>query len=70
MTAKVGSVREYLKELEKNKKEKPEQVKSALETYIDLWKRVIEKGLVSPEDGIDTALSKIDEKGGLYAAAE
>jgi hypothetical protein len=63
-------VREYLKELNEAKKEKPNQIKEAIDIYIDLWKKTIEKGIVDPTDDIDTALSKIDEKGGLYQASE
>lgn len=70
MSARVKSLGEYLKELEKTRKDKPEQVKEALETYLDLWKKAIEKGVVAPADGIGEALSKIEESGGLYKAAE
>ena len=60
----------YLKALREAKKEKPDQVREALEIYIGLWERVIEKGLVRPEDPIDEALKKLDAGGGLYRAAE
>jgi hypothetical protein len=45
-------------------------VKDALEIYLDLWKRVLEKGLVSEDDEVEKALAKIEEAGGLYRAAE
>ncbi|MDV3277656.1 MAG: hypothetical protein LYZ69_04215 [Nitrososphaerales archaeon] len=70
MPARVRSLADYLHELEKTKKEKPEQVKEALEIYLDLWKRAIAKGIVLPADEIERALSKIEESGGLYKAAE
>jgi hypothetical protein len=60
----------YLKELRQTKKEKPDQIKEALEIYIQLWESVIEKGLIRPDDTIDEALKKIDANGGLYHAAE
>ena len=65
----MRSLREYLKELEKTKKGKPDQVKDALEIYLDLWKKAVEKGIVSPDDEIEKALAKIDKAGGLYKAA-
>jgi len=70
VSARVGSLRDYLKELEKTRKGKPEQVKEALEIYLDLWKRAIDKGVVSLDDEVESALSKIDEAGGLYKVAE
>ncbi len=62
------NVGEYLQGLKEAEKEKPQQIKEAIEIYIDLWKKTIEKGIVQPTDDIDTALSKIDKRGGLYAA--
>lgn len=70
MPARVRSLSEYLDELQKTKKDKPEQVKEALEIYLDLWRRAIDKGIVKPGDEIERALSKIEESGGLYKAAE
>ncbi len=70
MSTKLRNVRDYLEELEKNKKDRPEQIKDAIDIYIDLWKKALEKGVVEPSDGIDEALSKIDRKGGLYKSAE
>jgi hypothetical protein len=70
VTAKAKNLEEYLKELEKNKKDKPEQVRDALDIYLDLWKKAISKGIVAPGDQIEKALAKIDESGGLYKAAE
>ena len=69
MPGKSKTVREYLKELGETKKEKPSQVKDALEIYAGLWESVIQKGIISDDDGIDDALSKLDAKGGLYQAA-
>ena len=61
---------EYLNELEANKDSRPDQVKEGIETYIGLWQRAIEKGIVLPEDEIDAALAKVEEGGGLYKVAE
>lgn len=63
------TVGEYIKELKENKKEKPAQIKEALEVYIELWQGAIENGIVSIQDSIDDALSKVESKGGLYQAA-
>ena len=63
-------VSEYLDQLKKTKKGKPQQIREALDIYIELWEKVIEKGTVAEGDDIDVALSKIDEAGGLYQAAE
>jgi hypothetical protein len=70
VTAKVRNVKDYLHELEQTKKDRNEQVKEGLEIYIDLWRRVIEKGIVLESDVVDDALAKIEQKGGLYKAAE
>lgn len=70
MADEPKSVKEYLHDLQSSKGDKPQQVRDALEIYVDLWKRVIEKGIVSPADSIDEALAKIESSGGLYAAAE
>ena len=70
MAAKVRTLGEYLKELEKTKKGKPEQVSDALEIYLGLWKKALEKGTVTLADEISDALSKVEQKGGLYKAAE
>jgi hypothetical protein len=70
LSSRVRNVKDYLKELNEAKKEKPNQVKEAIDIYIGLWRRTLEKGIVEPTDDIDTALSKIDEKGGLYQASE
>jgi hypothetical protein len=69
VSAKVRNVGDYLKELEKTKEERNEQVKEGLEIYIDLWKRAIERGVVNEADGVDQALAKIENEGGLYKAA-
>ena len=70
MPAKVKSVEDYLKELGDAKREKPPQIKDALQIYIDLWKKTVEKGIVQLTDDIETALTKIDKQGGLYLAAD
>jgi uncharacterized membrane protein len=63
-------VREYLDQLKAAKKGKPQQIKEALDIYIELWEKAIRNGTVSEGDVIDVALSKIDGAGGLYQAAE
>ena len=70
MPEKSRVVSGYLKELRQTKKEKPDQIREALEIYIQLWESVIGKGLIRSEDTIDEALKKIDANGGLYHAAE
>ena len=62
-------VREYLKQLRETKKGKPPQTRDALDIYIELWEKVVERKIISEDDGIDAALSKMDEAGGLYQAA-
>jgi hypothetical protein len=69
VAARVRTLGEYLKELEKTKKGKPEQVSDALEVYVDLWRKAIEKGIVRVTDEISEALSKVEQSGGLYKAA-
>jgi hypothetical protein len=64
------TVNEYLNELKQSKKNKPEQIKDALEIYIDLWDRTIQKGVVSLDDDIEVALSKIEREGGLYESGQ
>ena len=70
MTEKAQVLGGYLSELRRAKKDKPEQIAEALEIYIRLWEAVIKKGLAGPEDGVDEALRKVDQRGGLYRAAE
>ena len=65
----MKDVRSYIDELERTKDGRPEQVKDGLEIYIDLWEKAIERGVVEETDGVDMALTKIEKKGGLYAAA-
>jgi hypothetical protein len=65
----VKNVRAYVDELEKTKENRNEQVREGLEIYIDLWKKALERGVVADSDGIDVALAKIEERGGLYEAA-
>jgi len=69
LTARMKDVRTYIEELERTKEDRPEQVKEGLEIYIGLWEKAIERGVVEETDGVDAALAKIDEEGGLYAAA-
>lgn len=67
---KTKTVEAYIQELERTKEGRPEQVKEGLELYLDLWKQALRNGAVSADDDVETALQKIEEKGGLYAAAE
>jgi hypothetical protein len=69
VTPRMKDVRSYIDELEKTKEGRPEQVKEGLEIYIDLWEKVIERGVVEETDQVDSALTKIEKEGGLYAAA-
>ena len=66
---KAKDVRTYLAELEKTKEGRPEQVREGLEIYIDLWRRAMKRGVVDETEGVDDALAKIEEAGGLYKAA-
>lgn len=70
MVGKVGTVQEYMEALERSKKEKPDQIRESLEIYVDLWKKVVNKGIVEPSDSMAEALAKIDRSGGLYHSAE
>jgi hypothetical protein len=70
MKARARNVRDYIEELEKSKKDREEQVREGLEIYIGLWKKAIERGVVAPSDDVESALEKIEEKGGLYKVAE
>ena len=63
-------VKEYLEQLKETRKGKPSQIKDALDIYVDLWNKAIEKGTISAEDEVGLALSKIEEAGGLYRIAE
>jgi hypothetical protein len=67
---KAKNVGTYLAELEKTMGDREEQVKEGLGIYIDLWKKTIQNGTVQESDGVEDALQKIEEKGGLYKAAE
>ncbi len=69
MTPKVRDVRTYIDELQKTKEGRSEQVREGLEIYIGLWEKAIELGIVAESDPIEDALAKVEEKGGLYAAA-
>lgn len=62
-------VRTYLEELEKTKEGRTDQVKEGLEIYISLWRRAMERGVITEADGVDDALVKIESEGGLYSAA-
>jgi len=66
----LKNVTEYLEELGRNKDGKPEQVREGIEIYLTLWERALDKGVVLPSDEISAALAKIEEKGGLYKAAD
>jgi len=69
VTAGMKDVRSYIDELERSKEGRPEQVRDGLEIYIGLWEKAIARGVVEETDGVDRALAKIEEEGGLYAAA-
>jgi hypothetical protein len=69
LAAKVRTLGEYLKELEKTRKGKPQQVADALDIYLDLWNKAVEKGTVKLTDEVADALSKVEQSGGLYKAA-
>ena len=62
-------VSEYLKQLRETKKGKPPQIREALDIYIELWERVVERKVVSDDDEVEDALSKMDKAGGLYQAS-
>ena len=64
------SLASYLRELRDARRDKPSQVKEALGIYIQLWERVIQKGLVRPEEDVIEALRKVEGSGGLHQAAE
>jgi len=70
LAPKVRTLGEYLKELGKTRKGKPRQVSDALDIYLDLWNKAIEKGTVKLTDGVEEALAKVERSGGLYKAAE
>ncbi len=70
MPEKSRLVSGYLKGLRQTRKEKPDQVREALEIYIQLWESVIRKGVVGSDDEIGEALKKIEASGGLYQAAQ
>ena len=59
MPQKSRLVSGYLKELRKTRKEKPDQVREALEIYVQLWESVIRKGIISPDDDIGEALGAV-----------
>jgi len=69
LPGRVRTVKEYMDELERSRKEKPDQVKEALEIYLDLWRKAVKKGVVGPSDPIGEALKKVDSAGGLYKSA-
>ncbi|MDA4117857.1 MAG: hypothetical protein OK455_05880 [Thaumarchaeota archaeon] len=63
------TVSEYLKQLKETKKGKPPQIRDALDIYIELWEKVVERKIISDDEEIEAALSKIDKAGGLYQAS-
>jgi hypothetical protein len=70
LSRRTKTVEDYLRELRQNKKEKPPQVKEALDTYIELWESAIKNKTISPGESVDDALKKLEAKGGLYKASE
>lgn len=69
MSHRAKTVEQYLKELRQNKKEKPAEVRDALEIYIELWENAIRNKTIGPDEEIESALAKLEAKGGLYKAA-
>ena len=70
MPRSVETLEDYLRELRETKKNKPPQVKEALEVYIQLWENAIKNKVVDPGDGMSEALDKVEAGGGLYQVAE
>lgn len=70
MSPGLRRVRDYLEELEKSKEDREPQVREGLETYVDLWRKAVARGIVDLEDPVDDALGKLERAGGLYKAAE
>jgi len=64
------NLQSYLDDLREGKEGRPEQVQQGLEIYVGLWDKVVQKGIVSPSDDLETALAKVEALGGLYQAAE
>jgi hypothetical protein len=62
-------VRVYLRELKQTRKDKPAQVREALDIYISLWEKALEQGLVRPDEEVGEALKRVGESGGLYRAS-
>ncbi|MDG6979188.1 MAG: hypothetical protein JRN58_08925 [Nitrososphaerota archaeon] len=70
MPGKTGMpVKEYIGQLRETRKGKPPQIREALDIYVMLWEKAVENGVVSEEDEVSEALSKLDKAGGLYQAA-
>ena len=63
------TVGDYLRELKENKKDKPPQVRQALDVYIDLWESAMRNNGITKDEEIGEALAKLEAKGGLYQAA-
>lgn len=70
MSAAPKKVSEYLEELERDVEGKPDQVREGIEIYVGLWRKALQKGVVSETDEVPAALAKVEERGGLYKAAE
>lgn len=69
MSTKSKDVKGYIAELDRSKEGRTDQVREGLEIYIGLWRRALERKVVSESDSVDDALSKIERRGGLYRAA-
>jgi hypothetical protein len=65
----LKTLEEYLDALESRNEGKPDQVKEGMALYLDLWRKVIDRGLVDPRDEVDVAVEKVEKAGGLYEAA-
>ena len=45
-------------------------MRDGIEIYVGLWRRAIEREVVSSSDDLESALKKVDDAGGLYKSAE
>lgn len=70
MTGQGVTVETYLKVMKERRDEKPEEIRDAINVYLDLWEKAIQNGVIGRGDEIGAALAKLDKKGGLYKAAE
>jgi len=64
------TVTTYLEELRKSREGKPDPLREAIDAYVALWERALERHVVEPSDDRGSALAKVDGAGGLYEAGE